>query len=58
MTKYISQALKQASFEATMLLYLSGPDPFLEDLTKLADRVFYFEGRPERYTEAIVHFEL
>ncbi|MCJ7446005.1 MAG: hypothetical protein MUO26_16045 [Methanotrichaceae archaeon] len=26
-----------------MLLYSFGPDPFLEDLPKLPDRVFYFE---------------
>jgi hypothetical protein len=43
MVKYISQALKQASHEATVLLYLPDIDPFLEDLTKGADRVFYFE---------------
>ena len=46
MTEYISKALKQASYEATVLLYSSGIDPFLEDLTNLADRVFYFEEGP------------
>ncbi|MCJ7443149.1 MAG: hypothetical protein MUO26_01220 [Methanotrichaceae archaeon] len=30
-----------------MLLYSFGLDPFLEDLTKLADRVFYFEEGPQ-----------
>jgi hypothetical protein len=46
MTEYISKALRQAAHEATVLLYSSGIDPFLEDLTKLADRVFYFEEGP------------
>ena len=46
MTEYIPKALKQASREATVLLYSSSIDPFLEDLTKLADRVFYFEEGP------------
>jgi hypothetical protein len=46
MTEYVSKALKQASHEATVLLYSSGIDPFLEDLTNLADRVFYFEEGP------------
>jgi hypothetical protein len=38
--------LKQAVHEATVLLYLPGIDPFLEDLAKGADRVFYFEEEP------------
>ena len=46
MIEYISKALKQASHEATVLLYSSGIDPFLENLTNLADRVFYFEEGP------------
>ena len=46
MTEYISKALRQASHEATVLLYSSGIDTFLEDMTKLADRVFYFEEGP------------
>src|SRR5512139_1324677 len=46
MTEYISKALKQASHEATVLLYSSGIDPFLEDLANLADCVFYFEEGP------------
>ncbi|MDD1752409.1 MAG: hypothetical protein LUQ38_04890 [Methanotrichaceae archaeon] len=29
-----------------MLLYSPGIDPFLKDLTKGADRVFYFEKGP------------
>jgi hypothetical protein len=46
MTEYISQALKQASHEATVLLFSPEVDLFLEDLIKLADRVFYFEEGP------------
>ena len=47
MTEYISKALKQASLEDMVLLYSPDIDPFLEDLTNLADRVFYFEGPRE-----------
>jgi len=47
MVEYISQAMRQAAQEATVLLYSSGVDPFLEDLAKLADRVFYFEEGPQ-----------
>ena len=46
MTEYISKALKQASYEATVLLYSPEIDPFLEDLTNLADRIFHFEEGP------------
>ncbi len=37
MTEYISKALKQASHEATVLLYSPEIDPFLEDLTECQD---------------------
>jgi len=43
MTEYISKALKQASHEVTVLRYSPEIDPFLEDLTNLADQVFYFK---------------
>jgi hypothetical protein len=46
MVEYISQAMREASHEAAVLLYSPGIDPFLEDLAKLADRVFYFEDGP------------
>lgn len=39
--------MEQASHEATILLYSPGIDPFLEDLAKGADRVFYFEEGPK-----------
>jgi hypothetical protein len=38
--------MKQASNEATVLLYSLSIDPFLEDLAKGADRVLHFEERP------------
>jgi hypothetical protein len=43
MVEYISKAIRQASQEATVLLYAPGVDPFLEDLAKGADQVFRFE---------------
>jgi hypothetical protein len=46
MTEYISKALKQVSHEATVLLFSPEVDPFLEDLTNMADRAFYFEEGP------------
>jgi hypothetical protein len=48
MIECVSQTMKQASQEATVL-YSPGIDPFLEDLAKGADRVFYFEEGPETY---------
>ena len=47
MVEYISQAMKQAAHEATVLLYSPGVDQFLEDIAKGADRVFYFEDAPQ-----------
>jgi hypothetical protein len=41
-----SQAMSDAAKEATVLLYSPGTDAFLEDLTRNADRVFYFEEGP------------
>ncbi|MDD1752432.1 MAG: hypothetical protein LUQ38_05005 [Methanotrichaceae archaeon] len=46
MVEYIHQALRQAANDATVLLYSPGIDPFLEDLAKGADRVFYCEEGP------------
>lgn len=46
MVEYIFHALKQASHNAAVLLYSPGIDPYLEDLAKGADRVFYFEEGP------------
>lgn len=41
--EFIQEALKQATHEATALLYSPWIDPFLEDLARAAGRVFYFE---------------
>ncbi|MCJ7444386.1 MAG: hypothetical protein MUO26_07650 [Methanotrichaceae archaeon] len=38
--------MKQASHEATVLLYSPGIDPFIENLAKASNRVFYFEEGP------------
>jgi hypothetical protein len=35
------------------LLYSPGTDTFLEDLTRNADRVFYFDERPRASTKLI-----
>ena len=53
MTEYISQALHDAAKEATVLLYSPGTDTFLEDMTKNADRVFYFDEGPRATTKLI-----
>jgi hypothetical protein len=44
MVEYLAQALKQASREATVLLYAPALDPQLQKLTELADRVFCIYG--------------
>ena len=46
MAEYVSQAMKEAAKDATVLLYASGADPYFEDLTRNADRIFYFEEVP------------
>ncbi len=46
MVEYVSKAMKEAARDATVLLYSPGADPFLEELIKNADRVFYFDERP------------
>ncbi len=46
MAEYVSRALMEAARDATVLLYSPGADPFLEELIKNADRVFYFDERP------------
>jgi hypothetical protein len=39
--------------EAAVLLYSPGTDTFLEDMTKNADRVFYFDEGPRATTKLI-----
>jgi hypothetical protein len=41
-----SQAMSDASKEAAVQLYSPGTDTFLKDLTRNADRVFYFDEGP------------
>jgi hypothetical protein len=46
MVEYVTQALKQTSREATILLYAPALDPHLQKITELADRVFCFYEMP------------
>jgi len=46
MVEYLSQALRQTSREATILLYAPALDPHLQKLTELADRVFCIYSEP------------
>jgi len=46
MVEWVSHALGDASKDAAVLLYSPAVDPFLEDLMKNADRVFYFDEGP------------
>ena len=50
MVEYLAQALKQASREATVLVYAPALDPHLQKMTELADRVFciYSEQAPAK----------
>jgi hypothetical protein len=50
MTEYVSQAMREAAKEATVLLYAPGVDPYLEELIKNADHVFHFDERPRAET--------
>ena len=47
MTEYVSQAMRAAAMESTVLLYSPASDPFLEMMTDYADRVFYFGRGPD-----------
>ena len=46
MVEYLAQALKQASREATVLLYAPAMDPHLQKIAGLADRVFCIYNEP------------
>lgn len=46
MAEYVSQAMREASNEAAVLLYAPGADPYFEELVKNADRAFYFDEGP------------
>jgi hypothetical protein len=47
MIEFVRKAIRGASMDAAVLLYSPGVDAFLEDLTKDADRVFYFDWGPK-----------
>ena len=47
MVEYVSRALSDAAKESAVLLYSPGADPFLEDLARNADRVWYFDKGPK-----------
>ncbi len=53
MVEYVSQGLHDATKEAAVLLYSPGTDTFLEDMTRNADRVFYFYEGPRATTKLI-----
>jgi hypothetical protein len=53
MTEYISKSMSDAAKEAAVLLYSPGTDTFLEELTRNADRVFYFEEGPRASTKLV-----
>ncbi len=53
MIEYVSHALSDAAKEAAVLLYSPGSDPFLEELAKSADRVWYFEEGPRVPTKLV-----
>ncbi len=50
MAEYVSRAMREAAKDASVLLYSPEADPFLEELIKNADRVFYFDERPRAET--------
>ena len=47
MVEYVSQAMRAAARESTLLLFSPASDPFLEMMTDYADRVFYFGRGPD-----------
>ena len=53
MVEYVSQGLHDAAKEAAVLLYSHGTDTFQEDMTKNADRVFYFDEGPRATAKLI-----
>jgi hypothetical protein len=46
MAEVVSQAMREASKDAAVLLYSPGADPYFEELVSNADRVFYFDEGP------------
>ena len=52
MIEYVSRASSDAAKESAVMLYSPGFDPFLEELAKNADRLWYFRRRAESITKA------
>jgi hypothetical protein len=48
-----SQAMRNAAKETAVLLYSPGTDLFLEELTRNADRAFYFDEGPRASTKLV-----
>ncbi len=46
MVEYVSHGLSDAAKESAALLYSPGSNPFLEELVRNADRVWYFDEGP------------
>ena len=46
MVEYVSHALSDAGKDASVLLYSPGSDPFLDELSRNADHVFYLDEGP------------
>jgi hypothetical protein len=55
MVEYLSQGLHDAAKEAAVMLYSPGTDTFLENMTRNADLVFYFDERPKATTKLILN---
>ena len=53
MVSTFSKGFSMQRKEAAVLLYTPGADTFLEDMTKNADRVFYFDEGPRVTTKLI-----
>ncbi|VVB63782.1 Uncharacterised protein [uncultured archaeon] len=50
MVEYIPQSLHDVAKEAAVMLYSPGTDTFLENMTRNAERVFYFDEGPRATT--------
>ena len=55
MVEYVSQGLHDAAKEAAVQLCSPLIDTFLEDMTRNADLVFYFDERPKATTKLILN---
>jgi hypothetical protein len=53
MMELVSEAMRDAAKEVVVLLYSLCSNPFIEDLTRNADRIFYFDEGPRATTRLI-----